>query len=122
MTDDLIAFIQARLDEDKARADAAHGHGWFQERELTSYGLLEEADARLIAAHADPARVLREIEATRGILAMYDQAVTDAASSDYIVRGPARVVIGVLVPVLCHLARSWSNHPDYQADNWKPAA
>jgi hypothetical protein len=118
MTEDLIAFVRARLDETAARAEAAQANAWYQAEDLERQGF-ESADARLITYDADPARVLREVEAKRGVLAIYDQMTADAANSRAIVSSPGRIGLTVLKPVLCHMARAWADHPDYRADEWK---
>jgi hypothetical protein len=59
MADDLIAFLNARLDEDEAAAKA-----WLP------FGNPDAAAREHIARH-DPARVLREVQAMRAILAAH---------------------------------------------------
>jgi len=69
------------------------------------------ADGAHIARH-DPARVLREVEAKRRILADYEMwrahADTDPAGTT-----PAKMAAGALLPVVRHLAAVYSGHPDY---------
>jgi hypothetical protein len=70
---DLTTFLRARLNEDQARAEATQARvaadgGWFGARDLVTGAGFEAADAELVAVHADPARVLREVEAKRQIV------------------------------------------------------
>ena len=68
-------------------------------------GSPDEYQARHIARH-DPARVLREVEAKRAILAL---------------REASPVGSPVLTFALCHLAAVYSGHTDYDPA-WAPAA
>jgi Family of unknown function (DUF6221) len=127
-TDDLAAFLKARLDEDEAAAKATQAAAaeWFlgsseddDKRSIRYTGpstlypgeswdyciadrVTEDAAAH-IARH-DPARVLREIEAKRAILAQWEA-------------GPAGSP--VLTFALHNLAAVYSDHPDYRQE-WKP--
>lgn len=70
--DDLIAFVAARLDEDEAAARAAVNF---------SYGVPDwcddgDPDGVHIARH-DPARVLREVEASRKLLVRYERLLEE---------------------------------------------
>lgn len=94
---DLVEWLLAQLDEDGRIARAATPGPWTQsgigeygwgvsfsrpgagvEAEDSEQG---RADAEHIAAH-DPARVLREIEAKRGVVARYEFARHEAAALD----------------------------------------
>ena len=76
MTNDLVAFLKARLDEEGDVARRCDGAGF--SAELIAHGAAVDfgrgdltgfltAVARLVALH-DPARVLREVEAKRHVL------------------------------------------------------
>lgn len=77
------------------------------------------ADAEHIAAHA-PARVLREVEATRAALVMYEAACD-------VVREPTTAEAGraaqveqfALEAVFRHYAAVHADHPDYR-EYWRP--
>lgn len=85
-TDDLVAFIRARLDEDEAVARNAPGGPWraddsecciatdeegcILETGCLGYGSTREVVVRHVTRH-DPARVLRGVEAKRRILAAH---------------------------------------------------
>lgn len=115
MSDDLVAFLRARLDEDEAAAKLAAREGgtWTQDdpqrypgsisslggQVVYAEGAPDENQAPHIARH-DPARVLREVEAKRAILDEY------LAAPGW----PQDVVL---------LAAVYSDHPDYR-DEWKP--
>ncbi|WP_328917260.1 MULTISPECIES: DUF6221 family protein [unclassified Streptomyces] len=137
---EVAAFLRARLDEDEADARAATPGAWSADDSDYAGAIRSCGGADVIAggrrggdasvsestedapriARYDPARVLRDVEATRGVLAMYDQMVVDMAAPDAATSGPGRIAVTVLTPVLCHLARAYSDHPDHRADEWAP--
>ena len=87
--DDLVAFLTARLGEDEAAAKAASPGPWFQDgTAIRSQPRLyaPSAGPTLVVKHTwpqeaahillhDPARVLRDVEARRKILAVYEEAL-----------------------------------------------
>ena len=129
MSGDLAAFIAARLDEDEAAVETIRQGGfpaptwttepsrsgqWAVLREIddpTPVGYVSQGrrEHEHIARH-DPARVLREVEAKRAILA----DLTNRAG---------RVQIGLdqiwYSKILRLLAAVYSDHPGYRAE-WKP--
>jgi hypothetical protein len=132
--DELIAFLAARLDEDQAVALAATPGSWRDEGgyvtdigpdglslvQVTDYGTQDDygndsrpqghADSAHIARH-DPARVLREVEAKRRILAEhYPQDPCDAHDPSFNT---------IPCDTLLLLALPHSDHPDYKED-WRP--
>ncbi len=150
---DLVAFLNARLDEDEAAAKAATSGPWQWDRReeygewgdrgpklmsLTAtwmspegtgpypvtvvsgygydaYGIgVEDADAAHIARH-DPARMLREVEAKRKILAEYERTRADrkAHPRDLPLAGALLAVHGVVRA----LAAVYSDHPEFD-DAW----
>ena len=135
MTDDLAAFLAARLDEDEAAAKMAtkfphwHAQPWYDgqflkdgrtERadlwgrpgmQFTGQGALDTVVADHIARH-DPARVLREVAAGRALLADYLQAIDDYAEFDVI-------RINHLKRAVKWRAAVYSDHPDYRQE-WAP--
>jgi hypothetical protein len=127
VTGDLVAFLRVRLDEDEAKAQAADktagGKWWPTDSGIVADGLgLPDA---LHMAHWSPARVLREVEAKRAILAIHAPSeamgpdscavcITDRegypeewCSDDY----PCQT-LRVLVAV-------YRDHPDYD-QGWAP--
>ena len=117
---DLITFLNARLDEDEAAARAAlpiYGPGWRPENSKVA-GLgpariwgkdskrpVAEAARRVSAAHIarhDPARVLREVEADRKLIAAYEDV--PEFSDPW---------IGLDLAVRIRAA-IWNDHPDYE--------
>ena len=148
MTVALIAFLAARLDEDEAAAEAAaedDGADWFanakegwdaDERSVMYTGpstlrpggtwdypvcrSLSVGAAEHIARH-DPARVLREVEAGRTILAEHfaeDRGESlpgaDCGVCYYI--GTPGSPAGWPCRTLRALAAVWSDHPDYDQE------
>jgi hypothetical protein len=121
---DLIAFLTARLDEDEAvakrAADRMGSPDWRQGeaddgRDIVMMGEHEVGMHSLIGAHIarhDPARVFREVEAGRAILAEYDRAL---------VKAPGNVpLISTLKRLMQARAEVYSDHPDYD-QAWRPA-
>ena len=92
MTDDLAAFLRARLDEDEGNAPMAGGFAWRS-------GYSTE-------------RLLREVAAGRALLADYLQAIDDYAEFDVI-------RINHLKRAVKWRAAVYSDHPDYRQE-WAP--
>ena len=131
---DLVAFLRARLDEDEAVArDATTDCGMSAEWNEPTSGCLDvglpdhggedwqdyvwpQGDSRVtrfIARH-DPARVLREVEANRAILARYE-FISQAATVN---TGREKVTVEKIAATLERdvrdIAAVWSDHPDYE--------
>jgi hypothetical protein len=145
--EDIVAFLGARYDEDEqaARLMAEHypppwevlDRGWMARVmaegprywEVTRLKQWPDMPAGRsapdlgdIIAHVarhDPARVLCEVEAGRGVLQLVAKAEEEAQSPDYLVSRPARVMLLALEPVLQHLALAHAGHPDYRKE-WRP--
>lgn len=143
--DDLISFAKARLDEDEAAAREAHpgpwtldewtggfgrmasvmmpfGHGAPDAKTgltaLAKLGTQDYETSRHIARH-DPARVLREVEAGRRILARYQDCLARMEDPDYpqaAARDQAREYEDFVLP---NLLVQWADHPDYRQE-WAP--
>lgn len=71
------------------------------------------------AARHDPARVLREVDAKRQVLKMADEAAEQAKSPDYLVNGPAKMMLACLKPVVMRLAAVYSGNAGYRKE-WRP--
>ncbi|MGW3659971.1 DUF6221 family protein [Streptomyces sp. NPDC005151] len=71
-----------------------------------------------IARH-DPARVLHEIKAKRGLLKRYAEPEASDGLSDSFNKFTASMERTVLTEVFRHLSLAYANHPDYR-DNWRP--
>lgn len=80
-------------------------------------GVHEEAVGRHIVEHG-PSRVLREIEAKRNVLRMAAEATEQAGSPDYLVSGPAKMMLVALRPVLLHFAAVYAARPGYRKE-WR---
>ena len=127
MTGDLIAFLNARLDEDEAAAKGAAGDVWeyrdtwvwcgpFEVADIFGGADMEEIGGH-IARH-DPARVLREVTAKRAIVTRY--AAVRRAFGDReggLWPDVTRREKSHAYATLCDLAGIWSDHPDYR-DEW----
>ncbi|WP_030917351.1 DUF6221 family protein [Streptomyces sp. NRRL B-24720] len=126
MTDDLVQFLRDRLDEDELTAKAADpGLGNL----LSQVEYLDDevqADERHIARH-DPARVLREVDAKRGMIEIHtvvggfeDEDMTDLGlgcsecgySAEYSDQGGWCDTVRLL-------AVPYADHADYQQE-WTP--
>ncbi|MFF3304423.1 DUF6221 family protein [Streptomyces sp. NPDC002908] len=136
----LVAFLQARLDEQEAAAVAAGGtsESW-QAWGTGIYSVASSDDdapplvttgpevggsdedaarAAHIALH-DPAQVLREVEATRGLLEQYTAPETGERPSDALNRYVASTQRMAVEMAVRHLAQVHADHPDYQPE-WRP--
>ena len=123
MNDDLVAFLRARLDEDEAAARAwlplvrlTGSSSWHQELDESNLGPYSIAHARL----HDPARVLREVEAGRAILAKYElgRRTYDPDRDDWF--SPAAAMFGSDMEWLIKTRVAiYSDHADYRQE-WKP--
>ncbi|MGW9249737.1 DUF6221 family protein [Streptomyces badius] len=128
--DDLVQFLRDRYDEESSEAELAAtetGADWQYDSEsgyvmgsrdhgmvaTGSQDFLESAAGAHIARH-DPARVLREVEAKRELLADYERFVAER-----------RRMMGGWdsypepSSVLLAFAAVYSDHPDYR-DDWRP--
>lgn len=139
--DNLRAFIEARLADDEAIAQAITGKEWHEgsawltdmihplQSQLIDrphfVPMITEEDIRHIARH-DPARVLREVAAKREVMAWifhYEAKIDgewgDCHSAEDIAAGrcPYTSVDGI--EALRVLASVWSDHPDYLTE-WSP--
>ncbi|MGW3711363.1 DUF6221 family protein [Streptomyces albogriseolus] len=135
MSDALVRWLRAQLDEDERTARATawsastqtdnpwdaqpprhEGEGWTVWAKVGRFLMfrdLEEADARHIAEH-DPARVLREIRAKRQIIEQHERYAAerrrmmggwDPQSDDS--------------PILAALAAVYADRPGYR-EEWRP--
>ena len=103
MTDDLAAFISARLDEDQRAADGLYFAARIPDRRPDFTGCGGPA-AEAYWERFEPARILREAAAMRAILAQWQASPPESP---------------VLTHALYELAAIWSDHPDYRP-GWKP--
>ena len=125
MTNDLIAFITARLDEDEAAAKAAQESAPSDGELAQQAGpCVDEAGYVHIARH-DPARVLREVAAKRARLDRHHPIKDPAVIRLYgtLCAWCSSLSVGARQrwprpDVLDDLA-VWNDHPDYIAE-WKP--
>ncbi|MGW0783695.1 DUF6221 family protein [Streptomyces sp. NPDC002913] len=136
----LIAFLQARLDEQEAAAAAAGGTSESWQAWGTGIYSAASADddvpplvttgpevggsdedaarAAHIALH-DPAQVLREVEATRGLLRQYIAPETGERPTDALGRYVTSTQRMAVEMAVRHLAQAHAGHPDYQPE-WRP--
>jgi hypothetical protein len=132
--DDLVSFLRARLDEDEQVAreitapEWSEGCSWLADlrdplpSQRRAYGLpkewqlLSEADTRHIARW-DPARVLAEVEAKRGILDEY-RLWADDDSRDYDQSRTAVDRSAALEEVVKLLAQPYADHADFRSE-WR---
>lgn len=143
MTADLIAFLQARLDEDEQAARAAMwdelSAAWTARPPRAAYeryvvvdycddGVVavspENADTDGVGQHIarhDPARVLAEVEAKRKAVRFYEQAAhslslsAPGAMPHDLMTGAANTARVMLQA----LATPYADHPDYR-NEWRP--
>ncbi|MDX3549527.1 DUF6221 family protein [Streptomyces europaeiscabiei] len=136
--DELVQWLGEQLDEDERIARAATPGPWTQsgigeygwgvsfsrpgagvEAEDSEQG---RADAEHIAAH-DPARVLREIDAKRRILAecayWHGKLAKEAADPSPVPFPTLGEVLDAVTPILRALALPYADRPGYQ-EGWRP--
>jgi hypothetical protein len=138
---DLVQWLGDRLTEDEELARAAAdeldglslGGEWrydgrsvetIPERTMVAVGsqdFMEPGTGTHIAAH-DPARVLREIEAKRAVVARYEFACREAIRVDLSEeeRETWIRVGGALQAVVIQLAAPYADRPGYRAEEWAP--
>ena len=134
--DELVAFLEERLDDDEYRAKAARSESWTVEQDPAATpgqvpvesrvvtGADDESgiarvngrDRALHIARHDPARVLHEIEAKRGILEAVTRVEPDASQGTAVRPNDANAAT---VAVLEMLALPYADHGDYRTE-WRP--
>lgn len=128
--DDLAQWYGEQLDQDERVARRATvrqpgGGEWVYDGENVQAASGLGVGSRIVPVHGehvaehDPARVLRDIDANRQVLAMARARIEEAASSDYLVNGPARMALVVMEPVLRSLASAYADRPGYR-EEWRP--
>jgi hypothetical protein len=115
-TDDLTAFVKARLDEDEETANAVRPKDW---DDIGWAGVGATATAH--AARFDPARVLREVEAKRAIVDLASKLVGREWPDWHKEHGIAPTVREEAnhLYTLKILAAVYNDHPDYRQE-WTP--
>jgi hypothetical protein len=113
MSEDLVAFLNARLDEDEARALKAR-EDWDADHVRYEWEDLPDE----VFAHArthDPERVLREVEAKRAIIAEHGRSRRDISRCRVCtaIAGTGATRFRAPCPTLLALAAVWRAHPDY---------
>lgn len=92
-------FLRARLDEDERNVPVDDPHAFDCDSRAPRGGLCD---------CGYPARLLRETEAKRAILADIKEATAISPTSWLLA-----------AKIVCHLAAVYENHPDYRQE-WKP--
>jgi hypothetical protein len=134
--DELVGFLEERLDDDEYRATAARSESWTVERDASTIPGNVAAESRIvigadgesgiarvngrdralhIALH-DRARVLHEIDAKRRILERVTRIERDAQPRTV---DPPLGANVTMVSVLEMLALPYADHADYRAE-WRP--
>jgi hypothetical protein len=136
MTDDLVAFLRARLDEDEQTARAASAGPWrvnsetYAEKISDATGtdivaggrwggeasVFESTEDALHIARHDPARVLADVYVKRCIIDQFTMIELPAESNGDTAAVGAYVK---MTGVLRLLALPWREHPDYRSE-WAP--
>lgn len=119
MADDLVTFLRARLDEDEALARATYvAQTAYDGPSNTTTNSV--ANARHIIRH-DPARVLREVEAERAIVARYEYACLQADHPWHSAaeRAAWEKIAGALELCVVDLTAAYVDHPDNRSEEWR---
>lgn len=145
--DDLITFLRARLDEDEQAAlswpegsrqwqtvggrklsyrndssemvtaiDVSNASSLWNEQIYVKYDL---DDAPEHIARHDPARVLAEVDAKRGLIELHEAADHEYADEPVCLSCDQGGPLPYPCPTLRLLALPFAEHPDYQ-DTWRP--
>lgn len=130
----LVEFLRARLNEDEQAARECGGAPWSAQPSLNAVHVepkaiadnklawgelghvatvLHERDQQHIARH-DPARVLREVEAKRRLIADFEMYDASARYPDS--EGGIAIGLGTAVELA---ALAYADHPDYD-EAWRP--
>jgi hypothetical protein len=118
---ELIAFVQARRDEDQRAAKRAPSGPWEVDGDnIVSGRLVVARDCILphIVRH-DPGRVLADVAAVRAIVARYEDCLARLDDPDYSTAAAADQIREYEDFVLPSLALPYADHPDYR-EEWKP--
>ncbi|MBT3150015.1 hypothetical protein HTV45_03695 [Streptomyces sp. CHD11] len=97
---DLANFLRARIDEDEAAAQSVK-----RDTAEDTTGL--------------KAQVLADVTAKRGVLRFVERMQQDAEHVDFLVHGPAMIVLSATTFPLRHLAAAYAAHPDFRPE-WEP--
>ncbi|MFC9891905.1 DUF6221 family protein [Streptomyces pilosus] len=97
---DLANFLRARIDEDEAAAQSVR-----PDTVEDTTGL--------------KAQVLADVAAKRGVLRFVERMQQDAEHADFLVHGPAMIVLSATAFPLRHLAAAYAAHPDFRPE-WEP--
>lgn len=112
MSDEIVAWLRARLDEDeKAAADARDDvESWWQDP-------AQDSPAELHIARHSPERVLREVEAARRVLDMWQDPDTIEESINYAVSSADYQIASAdtVDRIVRVMASAYADHPDYRA-------
>lgn len=117
MTNDIVAFLRERLDEDERIAAGCQQRVWELDgarivpegnpgwSDIVDWVYDEDGTTREHIARHDPARVLRDVEAKRQLL----EVAIEMAGADR---------VGIMDPpwIFRVLALSYSDHPDYRQE------
>lgn len=122
--DELVRWLNTCLDEDERIARAAAGlqadpeNGWgISDRAITPHiGVVHEDEARAHIVEHNPARVLREIDAKRQLLAIHRPYVPEP---DQACLGCAGGIMFTSCPVVRLLALPYADREGYQ-EAWRP--
>ncbi|KOG46048.1 DUF6221 family protein [Streptomyces decoyicus] len=93
----LTNFLQARIDEDEAAAQAVKP------------GAAEDTAGL-------KARVLADVAAKRGVLGFVERMQQDAEHDDFMVHGPAMIALSATAFPLRHLVAAYAAHPDFRPE------
>ena len=112
---DLVSFLTARLDEDEKIASVLAGDKWGWPQPQPGF-------ADHVARHS-PARVLREVEAKRAIVALHEPLPSSYGEPSVCPSCWPQPWIGTHplapCPTMRNLAAVYSDHPDYDPE-WSP--
>lgn len=119
MTDYLVAFLEARLDEDQDAAlrEQAMRAGYKPDEDVVGTVVVFPFDE--IGSPGDPARVLVEVAAKRRIVTEHEAVLVAPGRTDTTCAGCGGSYNQRPCATLALLALPYASHPGYQ-EGWKP--
>ncbi len=129
MSDDLVTWLRAKIDADERVAREVESPGkWDAAHGADGSGVYMFMDRRVFegrrndvehAGRHDPARVLREVEAKRQIIASIVDRTNPDEDEAYNWEAIDAQTDGMGSTVLCLLALPYADRPGYR-DEWRP--
>ncbi|WP_225840289.1 DUF6221 family protein [Streptomyces sp. NK08204] len=113
--DELVRWLDEQLTADTARAQACPGNGKWDTEGIAFYAPDLSPQVREHIVEHDPARVLREIDASRDLLGRYKAM----AAGVLVMTGVESILSEYRRVILPNLALRYADRPGYR-EEWRP--